>query len=181
MLLFLKNAIILKNKNVAITPEKQLDNQTIGRPEQGAGFDVKEAPEKAKAKEISEREPEKKDEVKKETEKKPLFRKPKVPVLPIKRAKDEIEVKVEKIMEEGLKEAFEKMSPIAQQEFKIKGEETAQKISQLLKKTHIKVKKIFALLFDWLKMIPGVNYFFLEQEAKIKADKIIALKNNLQK
>jgi len=166
---------------VAITPEKQLDNLTMTRPEQGAGFDVKEAPEKAKTKEISEREPEKKEEIKKETEKKPLFRKPKVPVLPIKRAKDEIEVKVEKIMEEGLKEAFEKMSPIAQQEFKIKGEETAQKISQLLKKTHIKVKKIFALLFDWLKMIPGVNYFFLEQEAKIKADKIIALKNHLQK
>ncbi len=166
---------------MAITPEKQLDNQTIIHPEQGVDFDVKETPEKAKTKEISEREPEKKDEVKKETEKKPLFRKPKVPVLPIKRAKDEIEVKVEKIMEEGLKEAFEKMSPIAQQEFKIKGEETAQKISQLLKKTHIKVKKIFALLFDWLKMIPGVNYFFLEQEAKIKADKIIALKNNLQK
>ena len=99
MLLFEKNDIISKNKNVAITPEKQLDNQTIGRPEQGAGFDVKEAPEKAKTKEISEREPKKKEEIKKETEKKPLFRKPKVPVLPIKRAKDEIEVKVEKIME----------------------------------------------------------------------------------
>ena len=161
---------------MAITPEKQLDNQTIIHPEQGADFDVKETPEKAKTKEISEKEPEKKEEIKKETEKKLLFRKPRVPVLPIQRTKDEIEIKVEKIMEEGLKEAFEKMSPIAQQEFKIKGEETAEKISQLLKKTHVKVKKIFALLFDWLKMIPGVNFFFMEQEAKIKADKIMALK-----
>ncbi len=161
---------------MAITPEKQLDNQTIIHPEQGVDFDVKETPEKAKTKEISEKEPEKKEEIKKETEKKLLFRKPRTPVLPIQRTKDEIEIKVEKIMEEGLKEAFEKMSPIAQQEFKIKGEETAEKISQLLKKTHVKVKKIFALLFDWLKMIPGVNFFFMEQEAKIKADKIMALK-----
>lgn len=161
---------------MAITPEKQLDNQTIIHPEQGVDFDVKETPEKAKTKEISEKEPEKKEGIKKETEKKLLFRKPRTPVLPIQRTKDEIEIKVEKIMEEGLKEAFEKMSPIAQQEFKIKGEETAEKISQLLKKTHVKVKKIFALLFDWLKMIPGVNFFFMEQEAKIKADKIMALK-----
>ena len=108
----------------------------------------------------------------------PTFRKPK---LPLPRTQDEVTIKIEKIMSDNLIDAYQKLSPIAQQEFKIKGEETAQKISQLLKKTHIKVKKIFALLFDWLKMIPGVNYFFLEQEAKIKADKIIALKNHLQK
>jgi len=30
---------------------------------------------------------------------------------------------------------------------------------------------------DWLKILPGVNKFFLEQEAKIKTDKILALKN----
>jgi hypothetical protein len=35
------------------------------------------------------------------------------------------------------------------------------------------VKKILALIRDWLKLIPGVNRFFLEQEAKIKTDKIL--------
>ncbi len=95
----------------------------------------------------------------------------------IPQVRDEITLKVEKVMEEGLKEAFHAMTPVQRQEFKIKGEETAIKIRELLKSTHVKVKKIFTLLVEWLKMIPGVNRFFLEQEAKIKADKIISLKH----
>lgn len=90
--------------------------------------------------------------------------------------KDEITLRIEKVMEEGLEEAFKELSPIEQQEFKIKGEETAWKIRQALKKTHVKIKEIFKLLFEWLKMLPGINKFFLEQEAKIKADKIVSLK-----
>ena len=34
-------------------------------------------------------------------------------------------------------------------------------------------KKILKAIVGWLKMIPGVNKFFLEQEAKIKTDKIL--------
>lgn len=96
----------------------------------------------------------------------------------IPQVRDEITVKVEKIMEEGLADAYKELSPIERQEFKIKGEETALQIRELLKSTHIKIKKIFRLLFEWLKMLPGINRFFLEQEAKIKADKIISLKNH---
>ncbi len=83
-------------------------------------------------------------------------------------------------MEEGIRESYEKLSPIAQQEFKIKGEEAADKISELLNATKIKVKKIFRLILEWLFMLPGVNRFFLEQEAKIKTDRIINLKNQDQ-
>jgi hypothetical protein len=39
-----------------------------------------------------------------------------------------------------------------------------------------KVKAIVDLIKKWLAIIPGVNKFFLEQEAKIKTDQIIALK-----
>lgn len=91
--------------------------------------------------------------------------------------RDKITVEIEQIMQDGLAEAYQELSPIQQQEFKIKGEETARKIKSLLKATHIKVKAIFRLLLEWLKMLPGINRFFLEQEAKIKADKIIALKH----
>lgn len=96
-------------------------------------------------------------------------------VKPIPQLRDEVTLKVEKIMEEGINEAYSRLSPVAQQEFKLKGEETALKIRELLKATHIKVKKILGLIFEWLKMLPGVNKFFLEQEAKIKTDKIIHL------
>jgi len=94
-------------------------------------------------------------------------------------ARDEITTKIEKILEEGLNDSFQRLSPVAKQEFKIKGEQTANKIRDLLKSTHIQVKKIFRLILDWLRIVPGVNRFFLEQEAKIKTDRIIALKNKL--
>ena len=95
----------------------------------------------------------------------------------IPQIRDEVTVKVEKIMEEGMADAFKELNPIERQEFKIKGEETALQIRELLKATHIKIKKIFRLLFEWLKMLPGINRFYLEQEAKIKADKIISLQD----
>jgi len=95
----------------------------------------------------------------------------------IPQVRDEVTVKVEKIMEEGMADAFKELNPIERQEFKIKGEETALQIRELLKATHVKIKKIFKLLFEWLKMLPGINRFYLEQEAKIKADKIMSLKN----
>ena len=40
----------------------------------------------------------------------------------------------------------------------------------------MKIKKIFELLLQWLKLLPGVNKFFLEQEAKIKVDQIMSLR-----
>lgn len=89
--------------------------------------------------------------------------------------RDELTKQVERIMEEDLVEAFQQLSPIAQQEFKMKGEQTARKIRDLMKGASLKVKKIFSLILEWLKMLPGINRFFLEQEAKIKTDRIIAL------
>lgn len=91
-------------------------------------------------------------------------------------AKDAVMVKIEKIMEEGLNDSYQRLSPVAKQEFKLKGEQAASQIRELLKSTHVKVKKILRLILDWLRILPGVNHFFLEQEAKIKTDKIIALK-----
>ena len=90
--------------------------------------------------------------------------------------KDEMTLRIEKVMEDGLEDAYKALTPLQQQEFKIKGEQTAWKIRQILKKTHVKIKEIFKLLLEWLMMLPGVNKFFLEQEAKIKADKIISIK-----
>jgi len=88
--------------------------------------------------------------------------------------------RVEKILEDGLREPYEKLSPVAKQEFKVKGEETAAKIAELLDRAKIQVKKIFRLILEWLLLLPGLNRFFLEQEAKIKTDKIFALKRQIE-
>lgn len=84
---------------------------------------------------------------------------------------------IDEILSAGLSEIFLKMPPKEQASFKKTGEETVKKINNLLSETKVKVNKIIDLIRRWLKIIPGVNKFFLEQEAKIKADKIINLKN----
>lgn len=89
---------------------------------------------------------------------------------------DPITIKIEKVLSEGLNEVYQKLSPVAKQEFKIKGEATAGAIKELLLSTKVQTKKILALIINWLKMLPGVNRFFLEQEAKIKTDKLLALR-----
>jgi len=84
---------------------------------------------------------------------------------------------IDNILADGLNEIFLKMNPDQQQEFKKKGEVTTAKINELLNKTKVKIRKIIELIKNWLKLIPGVNVFFLEQEAKIKADKILRIKD----
>ncbi len=104
-----------------------------------------------------------------------ISRKPKQS--PIPTVRDELTVKIEHVMQAGLEDAFRELSVVKQQEFKVKGEETARAIRQLLRSTHVKIKKIFALLMEWLKLLPGINRYYLEQEAKIKADRIMGLKD----
>jgi len=84
---------------------------------------------------------------------------------------------IDAILAEGLHEIFLKMDAPHQQAFKKRGEETVKKINALLDKTKVKANKIIALIKSWLKLIPGINRFFLEQEAKIKTDKIIRIKD----
>ena len=81
--------------------------------------------------------------------------------------------KIEAILEEDLGEVYFNLSPQKQHEFKVKGEEATIKILDLIARPKFQVKKIISLIRDWLKIIPGINVFFLEQVVKIKADKII--------
>lgn len=100
-------------------------------------------------------------------------KKPKHAAIP--QLRDEVTVRIEKILEDGVGDAYSRLSPVAKQEFKLKGEQTSRKIRDLLKSSHLHIKKIFRLILEWLKMLPDINRFFLEQEAKIKADRIISL------
>lgn len=86
---------------------------------------------------------------------------------------------IESIMAEGLDQVFLKMTASQQKKFKSEGEKTAKKISHLLTKAKSGAEKIVKLIRNWLKLVPKINRFFLEQEAKIKADKILKIKKNL--
>ena len=109
---------------------------------------------------------------------------PTEPIAPIRRApvqtvapaKDKILQKIEDILGEEMTDTFLKLSPDRQKLFKEKGEEIAGLIKQMIESAKVNTKKIFDLIRKWLKLIPGINQFFLEQEAKIKTDKILNIK-----
>ncbi len=88
---------------------------------------------------------------------------------------DPIQKNVENILQEDMLDLYKELSPIEQQQFKIKGEETAKAISQIVRAMQVKIQDIINLIKDWLKVIPGVKNYFVEQEAKIKAEKILKL------
>jgi len=88
------------------------------------------------------------------------------------------EKQIESILANGLADLYIKMPTDKQQEFKLAGEQTAHKINSLLDQAKVKVKEIIDLIRKWLLIIPGVNKFFLEQEAKIKADEVMRLKSD---
>ncbi len=90
-------------------------------------------------------------------------------------AQDAVAVEVEKILEEGLQNYYQELPKPAQERFRAKGVETTLQISTMVRSLHVQVKKVLSLIRDWLLTIPGVNKFFLEQEAKIKTDRIVEL------
>ncbi len=84
---------------------------------------------------------------------------------------------IENVLADGLDDLYLGMDQSSQERFKKAGEEAGKSIDGLILKGRGTAKKIVEIIKKWLSLIPGINKFFLEQEAKIKADKIM----NLQK
>ena len=89
--------------------------------------------------------------------------------------KSERLVSIEKVMASGLEEIYANLDSGTQQMLKDEGEKTASQIEALLEKGKDAAKKILRLIRQWLHKIPGVNKFFLEQESKIKTDRIMGM------
>ncbi len=100
---------------------------------------------------------------------------------PVLSPKSEVLRNIESVMEDHVADAYKQMPPDLQLAFKKKGEETAREIESMLYKVKVHTKKIFQLIFTWLKIIPGVNQYFLEQEAKLKTDEIMRIKEDFDR
>ncbi len=83
--------------------------------------------------------------------------------------------KVENILAKDMDNVFLSMDAATQQKFKVKGEEVAKEIASLLKKAGVRAKDVINLIISWLRIIPKINRYYLEQEAKIKADEILKM------
>jgi len=95
-------------------------------------------------------------------------------------AKDAYHIRVERILEDNLLDVYLAMPPAVRIRFKSEGEATALKLRAMIERAKIKAKDVLLLVLKWLKMIPHVNRYFLEQEAKIKTDKIMLLAKERQ-
>lgn len=89
--------------------------------------------------------------------------------------KDEVMTEVQSILQEGLAPLYATLPPDAKLRFQTKGLEVSTSITDMVKHLKVNTKKVLLLIRDWLLTIPSVNKFFLEQEAKIKTDKIVIL------
>lgn len=87
--------------------------------------------------------------------------------------KDEALLEVEKILEEGLGDFVASLPEAPKTRFLALGREIAAKIARMVRDYKVKVRDVVHLIREWLLVIPGVNAFFLEQEAKIKTDRIL--------
>ncbi|PIS41984.1 MAG: hypothetical protein COT25_00160 [Candidatus Kerfeldbacteria bacterium CG08_land_8_20_14_0_20_42_7] len=96
---------------------------------------------------------------------------------PLGGVKSEELIAIENILSEHLDSLYASLPDNQKPLFREKGEETAQKIDTLLKQAKVKVKQILELIITWLSIVPGINKFFIEQQAEIKMNKLIALHN----
>ena len=88
--------------------------------------------------------------------------------------KDETVLEVEKILEDGLGDFVASMPDAPKARFMQLGQQIAAQIALMVRGYKVKVRTVIHLIREWLLVIPGVNAFFLEQEAKIKTDRILA-------
>lgn len=89
--------------------------------------------------------------------------------------KSDLRREIDAVMTEDLEDVFTLLDEQQRIVFKQKGEETASAIEQLITTAKLTVKKLLHLIRDWLKTIPKVNAFFLEQMTKIKTDRMIEI------
>lgn len=89
--------------------------------------------------------------------------------------KSEFLIQVENILTEDIGDLYVRMETSLREQFKLKGEEVARKIEEAVLSGKARIKAIVSWIKEWLQTIPGVNRFFLEQEAKIKGDKILLM------
>lgn len=80
---------------------------------------------------------------------------------------------IEEILSEGLEGLFFELSGPQQQEFKLEGERAARAIDKLLEGAKVKAGRVLKVIRAWLSLLPGVSRLFVEQEAKIKLDRIL--------
>lgn len=149
-----------------VETEGAIEVETQPSPEQKERREEKEMVAEA-APELSPEEKQKEEELLEKAEELAPVVQPEPP-----QPKDPVLTDLEGILAEDLGEIYNNLPEDKKPLFKQKGEEVAGAVKQMIDSGKVRVKNILKLIKEWLQLIPGVNKFFLEQEAKIKTDNI---------
>lgn len=95
--------------------------------------------------------------------------------------KDKYRVKVERILEENLWDLYFALPAGSREKFKAEGEQAAAALRSAIEMKKTKPRVVLNAVNKWLKTIPKVNPYFLEQEAKIKTDQVMRLIDDRRK
>ncbi len=95
------------------------------------------------------------------------------PVLPV--SKDPVTLGVEAVLEEGIIDAYRTMPAAAKVRFRKEGERVTVLLAEMVRSLKVNASKALSLISGWLKLIPGVNKYFLIQESKLKTDHVMRL------
>ncbi len=88
---------------------------------------------------------------------------------------------VEGILSDGLNDTYKALPKDRQAIFRQKGEEIANKITDMIIYGKAKAKEVWKLIMEWLGSLPGINKYFLEQEMKIKTDRVMIFAESTSK
>lgn len=83
---------------------------------------------------------------------------------------------IEKVLEEDMVPLFLELNADQRKQFRAGGTIAANKIEVLLRSTGDVLREVLRAIREWLSLLPGVSRFFIEREAKIKAEKILFLR-----
>ena len=87
--------------------------------------------------------------------------------------------RIEDIMSEDMTAIYKELPPDVKAQFKEQGEVVAKEVEGMMFKVKVHSKTVFKLVFGWLRIIPHVNKYFLRQEAKLKTDELMKLKDQV--
>lgn len=91
--------------------------------------------------------------------------------------KDQELVMIESVLSHDMAQMYADLPKDIKPIFKARGEEVAIKIQEMIASAEVIARKVLRLIRDWLGLVPNINKYYLEQESKIKTDKIMELAN----
>ena len=84
------------------------------------------------------------------------------------------------LADEQLQRIYAGLPPATQGKFRDAGEALAVRLEQMLTTGKFELRVAHGGIKSWLSVIPRTNRFYLDQEAKVKTDSILALRARMQ-